>query len=101
MILMIVLGLLVALVLGAAIALYEGGIFVCEDTAMMKVALGSFFALYAVTAVGLKLFLPPVPSNEVSLGSLTSYWSDAYTGLEAGLSVPEPLARLFRPAGSL
>lgn len=97
----IILSLLVATVLGGAIFLYEGGIFVCEDTAMMKVALGSFFGLYILTAIGLKIFLPTVPAGQVDVYSVTGFWTDAYAGLEAGIRLPEPLARLFTRSGRL
>lgn len=96
----ILLTILVALVLGVAIFLHQGGIFMCEDTTMMKVALGGFFGLYIVTAAGLKLFLPTVPTNQVNIYAVTGFWSNAYAGLEASIGVPEPLARLFtRPGG--
>lgn len=93
--------LLLVLVLGLAIFFYQGGIFMCEDTAMMKVALGSFFGLYALTAIGLKLFLPSIPVNQVDIRSVTGFWSNAYAGLEVNIGMPEPLARLFTRSGRL
>ncbi len=101
MIIGILLGVLLLAVIGGAIFLHQGGIFICEDTSMMKIALGGFFTLYAVTAIGLKLFLPPVPATQVDIRSVTGFWSEAYAGLEAPLSIPEPLISLFRRPGQL
>lgn len=97
----ILLVFLLILVLGLAIFLHQGGIFICEDTAMMKIALGGFFGLYLLTAIGLKLFLPTVPGNQVDICSVTGFWSNAYDGLEVDIGIPEPLARLFAGSGRL
>lgn len=84
-----------------AIALFQGGIFVCEDTAMMKAALGSFFGLYILTAIGLKIVLPTIPARRVDIRSVTGYWSDASVDIVELIRLPEPLVKGFALSGRL
>lgn len=73
---------LVFLILVSAIFIANGGMELCEDSMMVKALVGGFLGLYVVAAVGLKLVLPAVPSNQVDAASLLpSQLSSFDTGL--------------------
>ncbi len=69
--------LVVSLLLVLLVALGAGlfaqyGIWMCEEKSMLKQMLIGFFAVYGVAAIGLKLLLPVVPSNNVAFASVTN-----------------------------
>lgn len=78
--------LLVVLVVFAAWFFAEHGIWMCEDSTMMKKLAAGFFFVYVIGAVGLKLLLPSLPSDGVAFSSITTTATASVRELQAGSS---------------
>lgn len=85
----------VALVIGGAVFLQRAGLDWCEDWTMMKIALGSFFVMYAIAAVGLKFALPALPSDQVNMQAVTGIWGEQWHGLGVEIQMPEAFRRML------
>lgn len=78
--------LLVVLVVLASWFFVEHGIWMCEDSSMVKKLGIAFGSLYIVCAVGLKLLLPPLPADRVAFSSITTTATASVQALQASPS---------------
>ena len=87
--------LVILLILGGAIFIAKGGIYLCEDSRMLKLLLGGYFGLYLLAALLVAIVIPPVGGTGVQAGSITRPWSNAAGDISLSLALPSFIKTAF------